>query len=135
MNIYLAGPLYTPGDRWYLERVAKCIRQYGHSVFLPHQDVGLSDGKTPDTQFYFREDLEGLERADAVIAVLNGADVDSGTAFELGYAYARKKLLFGLFEDTRNEHSTIHMNLMIINSTAPVASLQGLEQALREKAS
>ena len=38
---------------------------------------------------------------DGVVAVLDGADVDSGTAAEIGYAFARGKLIVGYRGDFR----------------------------------
>jgi nucleoside 2-deoxyribosyltransferase len=51
--------------------------------------------------------LKALDSAKIVIAWLDGPDVDSGTAVELGYAYAAKdKKIFGLLTDKRRwDHS------------------------------
>ena len=48
-----------------------------------------------------RTNAERIDRSDAVFAVLDGVDVDSGTAAEIGYAYARGKTIFGLRTDFR----------------------------------
>jgi nucleoside 2-deoxyribosyltransferase len=42
-----------------------------------------------------------IDSSDIVLAVLDGVDVDSGTAAEIGYAYARKKLIIGYRGDFR----------------------------------
>jgi nucleoside 2-deoxyribosyltransferase len=42
-----------------------------------------------------------IDNCDVVFAVLDGTDVDSGTASEIGYAYARKKLIIGYRGDFR----------------------------------
>jgi nucleoside 2-deoxyribosyltransferase len=42
-----------------------------------------------------------IQRADAVLAVLDGVDVDSGTAAEIGFAAALGKPIVGLRLDTR----------------------------------
>jgi nucleoside 2-deoxyribosyltransferase len=42
-----------------------------------------------------------IDRADGVVAVLDGVDVDSGTAAEIGYAFARGKLIVGYRGDFR----------------------------------
>ena len=48
-----------------------------------------------------REQPRGDRRArTAVVAVLDGADVDSGTAAEIGYAFARGKLIVGYRGDS-----------------------------------
>src|SRR5437773_2236263 len=56
-----------------------------------------------------------IDRADGVVAVLDGTDVDSGTAAEIGYAFARGKLIVGYRGDFRlsadNEGSTVNLQV------------------------
>jgi nucleoside 2-deoxyribosyltransferase len=56
-----------------------------------------------------------IDRARAVVAVLDGADVDSGTAAEIGYAFGRGKLIVGYRGDFRlsadNEGSTVNLQV------------------------
>jgi nucleoside 2-deoxyribosyltransferase len=56
-----------------------------------------------------------IDRADGVVAVLDGVDVDSGTAAEIGYAFARGKLIVGYRGDFRlsadNEGSTVNLQV------------------------
>ena len=42
-----------------------------------------------------------IDSCDIVLAVLDGPDVDSGTASEIGYAYAKQKLIVGYRGDFR----------------------------------
>lgn len=48
-----------------------------------------------------RSNAERIDRSDAVFAILDGVDVDSGTASEIGYAFAKGKKVFGLRTDFR----------------------------------
>ena len=43
-----------------------------------------------------------IDVADRVLAVLDGADVDSGTAAEIGYAFAKGKPTYGYHLDDPN---------------------------------
>ena len=56
-----------------------------------------------------------IDRARAVVAVLDGTDVDSGTAAEIGYAFGRGKLVLGYRGDFRlsadNEGSTVNLQV------------------------
>jgi nucleoside 2-deoxyribosyltransferase len=56
-----------------------------------------------------------IERADALLAVLDGADVDSGTAAEIGFAAALGKPIVGLRLDTRqagdNEGALVNLQV------------------------
>lgn len=48
-----------------------------------------------------RSNTESIQRSDAVFAILDGVDVDSGTAAEIGYAFATGKRVYGLRTDFR----------------------------------
>lgn len=56
-----------------------------------------------------------IQRADAVLAVLDGVDVDSGTAAEIGFAAALGKPIVGLRLDTRqtgdNEGAVVNLQV------------------------
>ena len=60
---------------------------------------------------------------------MNGVDVDSGTAFELGYGFAKGKKLFGLHTDFRVFSPTSEVNLMMLKSCVICHSLQELDIA------
>lgn len=48
-----------------------------------------------------RANAESIRQADGVVAILDGVDVDSGTASEVGYAFALGKRVYGLRTDFR----------------------------------
>ncbi len=48
-----------------------------------------------------RKNQSMIDEADILIAVLDGVDVDSGTASEIGYAYAKNKKVYGYRGDFR----------------------------------
>jgi nucleoside 2-deoxyribosyltransferase len=48
-----------------------------------------------------RSNAERIDRCDAVFAILDGVDVDSGTAAEIGYAFGRGKIVSGVRTDFR----------------------------------
>lgn len=48
-----------------------------------------------------RANAESIRNADGMVAILDGVDVDSGTAAEIGYAYALGKRIYGLRTDFR----------------------------------
>ena len=57
----------------------------------------------------------GIDRSDAVLAVLDGTDVDSGTAAEIGYAFAKGTPILGYRGDFRlsadNQGSTVNLQV------------------------
>ena len=58
---------------------------------------------------------QAIDACAGVVAVLDGVDVDSGTAAEIGYAFARGKLIVGYRGDFRlsadNEGSTVNLQV------------------------
>lgn len=110
MQIYFAGPLFTPYERDYIAQAAARIRAAGIEVFVPHEH-SLPPGEiTPGT--VFRKDGEGLFPANAVVALLDGPMIDDGTACEIGLFYGMKrsgdvskKGVIGLITDSRSSQS------------------------------
>ena len=58
---------------------------------------------------------QAIESVDAVVAVLDGTDVDSGTASEIGFAFACGKPIFGYRGDIRltGENEATLVNLQV----------------------
>lgn len=101
-KIYVAGPLFNTHERWYLEQIAAALEAAGYSTFLPHRDAGDLGEPTYEARMrVFYADLAALDECDACVALLTGADHDSGTCVELGYMFAHKKLCFGISDDRR----------------------------------
>ncbi|HVO81247.1 MAG TPA: nucleoside 2-deoxyribosyltransferase [Terriglobales bacterium] len=89
MKIYLAGPLFTTAEREFNHELARLLRRSGHKVWLP-QDYEQRKAKAA---VVFRKDVEGVDWADVVVANMDGADPDSGTCWECGYAYKKKPVI------------------------------------------
>lgn len=93
MKIYLAGPdVFRPDVLEWAESARESCRRHGYEPLLP-----IDHGETgPDRIFQANLDLIG--KAQVVVANLNpfrGAEPDSGTCFELGYAVALGKAVCG----------------------------------------
>lgn len=62
-----------------------------------------------------RTNAANIDAADGVFGILDGVDVDSGTAAELGYAFARGKFVAGLRTDFRlagdNDGSVVNLQV------------------------
>jgi nucleoside 2-deoxyribosyltransferase len=88
MKIYLAGPLFTLAERDFNAALAARLvdEPYHHIVELPQNYS--QDSKNEDATF--RNDVDLIEWSDVVVANMDGADPDSGTCWECGYAYARR---------------------------------------------
>lgn len=90
MKLYLAGPLFTYGERWQNYNLAIELRAFGYECFLP-QDTEENLRTEPSAEAIFNSDVAGVDWCDVVVACMDGADPDSGTCWELGYAYAKNK--------------------------------------------
>ncbi len=90
MKIYFAGPLFTTYERDYISQCARVLREHGFEPFVPHESVKQT---TPDdtrtaAKRCFDNDFGAIEPASAMLAIVNGTEVDDGTACEIGIFYA-----------------------------------------------
>jgi nucleoside 2-deoxyribosyltransferase len=132
MKIYLAGPLgfSEAGRAFYNGTLIPALVRLGYEVLDPWTltpqekiDVVL---KMPygeakrDAWRRLNVEIGGnnraaIDRCDMVFAVLDGVDVDSGTAAEIGYAFAKGKPILGYRGDFRlsadNEGSTVNLQV------------------------
>ena len=88
MKLYFAGPLFTAAERAWNAGIAEELRASGHEVFLPQEK---EPGK--DAAGIFATDVGGIDWAEALVAIMDGPDPDSGTAWECGYAYGKKPVI------------------------------------------
>ena len=88
MRLYFAGPLFSGAERSWNAEVAAALRAAGHDVFLPQE-------KEPgqDAAGIFATDVGGIDWADGVVAIMDGPDPDSGTSWEVGYAFGKKPIV------------------------------------------
>ena len=87
LSIYLAGPLFNIAEREFNRILAQALRADGHHVFMPQEHEQRNAGAAD----IYRRDLAALERAELVLANMDGPDPDSGTCWECGYAVGKGK--------------------------------------------
>lgn len=125
MKLYLAGPLFTLGEKWQNRELAAALRELGYDVFLPQEKEFQYD----TAEAIFKGDVAGMDWADAIIACIDGPDPDSGTSWELGYMYAKGKpaLLYRTdFRTACGDSDDQPVNLMLsVAVKAYVPSLHG----------
>jgi nucleoside 2-deoxyribosyltransferase len=98
--IYLAGfDVFRPDALAQGERLRALCREHGFEGLYPLDNTlppGLSGRQA--AAWIYRQNIRLIERADLVMANLNpfrGLEPDSGTAFEVGYAAALGKPVWG----------------------------------------
>ena len=132
MKVYIAGKLCNENERKFLEKLAKLAEELGFETFLPHRDVGLAENMG-DIEKIFRGDvINGFKNVSLVIADLNGLHIGAGTAWELGYAYAKGIPVIGIKEDEPIEDALESLSAIIIYSSHIVTSLDELKEKLKE---
>jgi nucleoside 2-deoxyribosyltransferase len=115
MRIYFAGPLFTTGERDFNAAVAARLRDAGHEVFLPQDQEhdAFDPGRT------FRNDVDHIDWSTVVVGIMDGPDPDSGTAWEIGYAFAKGLPIILLRTDFREwggRTGEVPYNLMLTES-------------------
>jgi hypothetical protein len=81
--IYLAGPLFSEGERAFLDDLARRLRERGHDVFVPHEQFTGEMVELEPAEI-FEVDVGGVREANLLFAWLDGPMVDDGTACEIG---------------------------------------------------
>jgi nucleoside 2-deoxyribosyltransferase len=131
VKIYLASPLgFAESTRHFMARLAARLSEHVE-VLNPWDDQSFAEeiARAPFVEnreerlALFRKINHGLgtkneasiRAADGVVAVLDGVDVDSGTAAEIGFAYALGKWISGLRTDFRmtgeNEAGVVNLQV------------------------
>ena len=131
-KIYLASPLgfSEAGRKFYYEELVPLIIRNELEVLDPWKLTPPADIKRVESMDYGQAKREAwqklniemgernakaIKESDGMIAVLDGVDIDSGTAGEIGYAYGLGKLIAGYRGDFRlsadNEGSTVNLQI------------------------
>ncbi|UFS71109.1 nucleoside 2-deoxyribosyltransferase [Geomonas sp. RF6] len=133
-RMYLASPLgFSPENAPYLNRIKVKVASQGFEIFDPWEQkhfaskisAALSEPDFAARIAAFREissrigscNEAGIRGADVVLAVLDGAEVDSGTASEIGFGCALGKKCYGLRTDLRDsgDFAGIPVNLQVLH--------------------
>ena len=92
--IYIAGPFFTNKERDFLKIVIDTVKKYfpNEELFIPMEHF-IPDGENLSNNEWaeavFKMDVEALNKCNRVVAAYLGLRSDTGTAWEIGYAYAR----------------------------------------------
>ncbi len=118
MRVYFAASLFTQVERQWNRHLSEAITRLQPKIdFIMPQDFKTA-GKYNDSKHYgalYRMCVDGINASDAVLAILDGAEVDSGVAWEVGYATAKGIPVVGVRTDFRPgaEHG---LNIMLSRS-------------------
>jgi len=133
-RLYLASPLgFSPEHRDYLNRIKERLYEQGVAVFDPWAQAQFS----AEIESAFQEkdhaarvaafaelarrigacNEQGIRDADYLLAVVDGTEVDSGTAAEVGFACGLGKRCYALRTDLRDsgDFVGIPVNLQLLH--------------------
>ena len=124
LRAYAASPLgFTEDGRLFMDQVwipeldtvAHVVNPWalttGEEVAQAHKE-----GRAAEFNMEIgRRNHEAIDNSDIVIAILNGTQVDDGTAAEIGYAFGKGKTVFGYRNDLRKagEGDGVVVNLQV----------------------
>ncbi|UTE76733.1 nucleoside 2-deoxyribosyltransferase [Rossellomorea sp. KS-H15a] len=116
VRVFIASPFFSEEQVDRVQRLEQSLMQnpYVSEIFSArfHQYEHLEFGSKEWRRKVFRNDLRNLRRSDVLVGIRDyeGKYVDSGTAFEIGYANSMRKPILLI-----NEKNSV-MNLMMAES-------------------
>ncbi len=113
MKIYLAGPFFNDNERQDILKARDILRSRNFDIFVPMEHKIKDDDKLPNDvwgKLVFEMDRDEIYNCDVVVALYYGLYSDSGTAWEVGFAYSlNKKIVIVHCEPDKAQ------SLMIVN--------------------
>ena len=131
VNVYIAGPFAEPHHREALLHMIDIVRntlnrsEVLDNLYIPMEYKVKGDFQKPDGTWnlpnhvwakdVFQADIAAIENADVVIVLYDGRKGTTGTAWEIGYAYAKNIPVVGYIPEYARKEP---MSLMVLNSFA-----------------
>lgn len=115
MTVYLASPFFNDEERRIKAQVKEHLTKIGFEVIDPQNGDNEESWEMPNHvwgEHVWQKDVDRIDAADYVVAVDWGMYADCGTAWEIGYAWAKEKDVFVIVP--REAYNTNH-SLMVMN--------------------
>jgi len=131
-KVYLSGPLFSQAEIDFGRRIKHYLegRLEGITIVWPHEFEARSIDQI------FQANLKAMHECDLMVAILDGPQVDDGTAWEIGYFFSQGGRVLGIRTDFRRagESSCSKVNLMVECSCLCIAaSLEELALELKRQ--
>jgi nucleoside 2-deoxyribosyltransferase len=134
--IYLAAPLFSIVERrWNRDLAAAISKTIPNAVVILPQDFRISN-RYNDVRHWpaiYRECIKAIDRADVLVAVVDGPDADSGTAFEMGYACKAGKPVVAVRTDFRQNQDR-GLNIMLSQAADEVLVRMSFDEDIEKLA-
>jgi nucleoside 2-deoxyribosyltransferase len=117
-TIYQAGPLFSRAEHAFHRELSARLREAGHEVVWPGDlltEAQIEAAGPYAPQRIYTACRDALDSCNCVVALLDGTQVDDGTAWEIGYACAKGIPIYGMRTDIRcaGETPYSYVNSMI----------------------
>lgn len=90
MRIYLAAAVFSMADKLFNSYIKEILEELTNiEVFLPQNISPYNKDGRKDMRHVFLKCKSEIDTSDMIVAVVDGADVDAGVSWELGYAYSQ----------------------------------------------
>lgn len=116
IKVYVANSLFSESDIAFNISLANKIRDIdGVIAYLPQENMEINDkNKLASSAEIFLADTTELITSDVLIAVIDGNEIDSGVACEIGLFASTGKPIFALYTDSRLKG---HSNNEVLDKT------------------
>lgn len=138
-QIYIAAPLFNERECEYNRKIRDLLISK-FNVFLPQEDGLLLEDlvangmeKNAAEKIIFEADISAIKDSDIIVAILDGANIDEGVAFELGFCRALEKVCVGLQTDVRRQLLTGNNPMISQSCLAIFDSIKELHRWLTVK--
>lgn len=110
MKGYLASHFFNLGGLDFTSKLADIIRKEGIDLYLPQENGEINDKKSDQIVTdidIWNGDINKLKAADILFACIDGVEIDSGVAGEIGYFNSMienspvERLVIGIYTDMR----------------------------------
>jgi nucleoside 2-deoxyribosyltransferase len=120
-KVYLSGPLFSQAEiEWGRQIKSAILEEFGDKIEIvwPHE-IAMGPPKE-----IFQSNHRALNDCKFMVAILDGAQVDDGTAWEIGYHFAKGKKILGIRTDFRKagEAANSKVNAMLEFSCVEVVN-------------
>lgn len=122
MKIYLASPFFNEKEIGIYNCIIKKLREK-YEVFVPREHKIENEWDISNEEWgkaVFDMDVAGIDECDIVVALNWGLYSDTGTAWECGYAFAKKIPVINILCNKESKE----YSLMMINGAKEVRNLE-----------
>lgn len=117
MKAYVANGLFSEADRDFNNKLVTKLREEFPKVdfYLPQENFSINDKSTTVSSIDIAiADMTELRASDFIIAVIDGVEIDSGVAAEIGASHMLHIPIFGLCTDVRFNNDDLEKKMELI---------------------